>query len=85
MRPVSGAGVEENAESFIIVGAGWRAGIEWVGVNGEGSEWMGVGWVVSEQECMGVGSEWGWTVSTLGGGLSPTLSDSRGCTLCAVL
>lgn len=27
------------------------------------------GWVVSGQECMGVGSEWGWTVSALGGGL----------------
>lgn len=44
MRPVSGAAVEENAESFIIVGAGWRAGIEWVGVNGEGSEWVGSEW-----------------------------------------
>lgn len=65
MRPVSGAGVEENAESFFIVGAEWRAGIEWVGV-----------WV---------GSEWGWTVSALGGGLSPALSDSRGHTPCAVL
>lgn len=77
MRPVSGAGVEENAESFFIVGAEWRAGIEWVGVNGEGSEWVGVG--------VWVGSEWGWTVSALGGGLSPALSDSRGHTPCAVL
>ena len=85
MQPVSGAGVEENAESFIIVGAGWRAGIEWVGVNGEGSEWVGVGWVVSEQECRGVGSEWRWTLSALGGGLSPALSDGHGRTLCAVL
>lgn len=49
-----GAGVEGNAESFFIVGAEWRAGIEWVGVNGEGSEGVGVGvWVG-----VWVGSEW---------------------------